>query len=207
MDELIREKDHLAADNDRKQQLIKSLHQELAGDEAELDDDDDDPLLHRLRRECERHVKDCEERLKKSQAEGEMQSILIDKIKHDLRDAQGEADDAHRVAITMNIQRYEKRYELNIQRLQSDVHRANKSMEKMRTEAVNLRMKIQELRDERTDRQRQFDGAEAENQAVLEERDSTIADLRSLLDRRRRELNELISKHSRLSDQTPTTFH
>jgi hypothetical protein len=52
MDELIREKDHLAADNDRKQQLIKSLHQELAGDEAELDDDDDDPLLHRLRREC-----------------------------------------------------------------------------------------------------------------------------------------------------------
>ena len=59
MDELIREKDHLAADNDRKQQLIKSLHQELAGDEAELDDDDDDPLLHRLRRECERHIKDC----------------------------------------------------------------------------------------------------------------------------------------------------
>ena len=49
-----------------------------------------------------------------------------------------------------------------IQRLQSDVHRANTSMEKMRTEAVNLRMKIQELRDERTDPQA---------------RDSTIADL------------------------------
>jgi len=52
MDELIREKDHLVTDNDKKQQLIKSLHQELAGDEVELDDDDDDPLLHRLRREC-----------------------------------------------------------------------------------------------------------------------------------------------------------
>jgi hypothetical protein len=66
-------------------------------------------------------------------------------------------------------------------------------MDKMRTEAVNLsvRMKIQELRDERTDRQRLYDGAVAENQAALEERDSTIADLRSLLDRRRRELNEL----------------
>jgi len=75
MDELIREKDHLAADNDRKQQLIKRLHQELAGEEAELDDEDDDPLLHRLRRECERRVKDCEERLKRSQADGEMQSI------------------------------------------------------------------------------------------------------------------------------------
>ena len=49
-----------------------------------------------------------------------------------------------------------------------------------RTEAVNLRMKIQELRDERTHRQRLFDGTESENQAALEERDSTISDLRSL---------------------------
>jgi len=74
MDELMREKDFLSAENDRKQQLIKSLHQELAGEEAELDDDDDDPLLHRLR------VKDCEERLKKSQAEGEIQPILKERL-------------------------------------------------------------------------------------------------------------------------------
>ena len=53
-------------------------------------------------------------------------------------------------------------------------------MDKMRTEAVGLRIKIQELRDERTDRQWLFNGAESENQAALEERDSTIADLRSL---------------------------
>jgi hypothetical protein len=51
MDELMKERDHLKMENDKKQQLIKSLHQELAGDEAELDDDEDDPLLHRLRRE------------------------------------------------------------------------------------------------------------------------------------------------------------
>ncbi len=56
---------------------------------------------------------------------------------------------------------------------------------------MNLRMKIQELRDERTNRQRLFDGAESENQAALEERDSTIGDLRSLLDRHRRELDGL----------------
>ena len=55
----------------------------------------------------------------------------------------------------------QKRYELNIQRLQSDVHRPNTAMEKMMTEAVGLRMKIQELRDERNDRQRLFDGAES----------------------------------------------
>ncbi len=95
MDELLRERDHLAAENVTKQQLIKSLHQELAGEEAELDDDDDDPLLHRLRRECERHVKDYEERLKQSQADGEMHSILLDKIKHDLRDAREEAERCH----------------------------------------------------------------------------------------------------------------
>ena len=127
--------------------MIKSLHQELAGEDAELDDDDDDPLLHRLRRKCENHVKDCEERLKQSQAEGQMQAILLDKVNKELKDTRGEADDAQRGAITMFNE--QKRYELNIQRLQSDVHRSNNAMDKMRTEAVNRRMKIQELRDER----------------------------------------------------------
>ena len=47
------ERDFFASENDGKQQLIKSLHQELAGEDAELDDDDDDPLLHR---DCERSV-------------------------------------------------------------------------------------------------------------------------------------------------------
>ena len=57
----------------------------------------------------------------------------------------------------------QKRYELNIQRLLFDVHLARTSMEKMRTEAVNLRMKIQELRNEGKDHQRLCDGAVAEN--------------------------------------------
>ena len=74
-------------------------------------------------------------------------------------------------------------------------------IEKMRTEAVNLTMKIQELRDERNDRQRLFDGAEAENQAALEGRDSTIADLRSLLDRRRRELDGLEQSIANTQDE------
>jgi hypothetical protein len=64
---LSNERDFLAADNDKKQQLIKRLHQKLGGEEAKLDDDDDDPLLHRIRRECEKCVKNCEERLKQSQ--------------------------------------------------------------------------------------------------------------------------------------------
>ena len=108
--------------------------------------------MHRLRLDYEKRVKDCEERLKQSRADGQMQAILLDKVNKELKDARGEADDAQRGAITMFNE--QKRYELNIQRLQSDVHRSNNAMEKMRTEAVNLRMKIQELRDERNDRQR-----------------------------------------------------
>ena len=64
------EKEFLSAENTRKQQLIKSLHQELAGEEAELDGDDDDQLLHRMRRDYEKRLKDCEERLNQSQADG-----------------------------------------------------------------------------------------------------------------------------------------
>jgi hypothetical protein len=74
--------------------MIKSLHQELGGEEAELDDDEDDPLIHRIRRECAIRVKDCEDRLKKSQTEVEMLSTLLDKTTQDLREAHEVADDA-----------------------------------------------------------------------------------------------------------------
>ena len=53
------EKEFLSAENTRKQHLIKSLHQELAGEDAELDDDDD-PLLNRMKRDYEKRLKDCE---------------------------------------------------------------------------------------------------------------------------------------------------
>jgi hypothetical protein len=53
----------------------------------------------------------------------------------------------------------------------------------------------------RTDRQRLFDGAESEKQAALEERDSTIADLGSLLDRRRRELDGLEQSIANTQDE------
>ena len=120
-------------------------------------------------------MKDCEERLKQSQAEGRMQAVLLDKVNKDHKDARGEADDAQRGAITMFNE--QKRYELIIQRLQSDVHRATTAMEKMRTEAVGLRMKIQELWNERNDRQRLFDGAESKpRSSALEERNSAIAE-------------------------------
>jgi len=132
----------LFTDNAKQQQLIKSLHKGLGENDAEFDDEDDDPLLRRIRRECEKRVKDCEERLKQSQAERRRQAMLLDKANKDLTDARGEADDAQRGAITMFNE--QKRYKSHIQRLQSDVHRANSAIEKMRTKAVGLRMKNQE---------------------------------------------------------------
>ncbi len=68
-DRLLSRNDVLVTDYAKQQQLIKSLHNELGEIEAEFDDEDDDPLLRRIRRECEKRVKDCEERLKQSQAE------------------------------------------------------------------------------------------------------------------------------------------
>jgi len=49
----------------------------------------------------------------------------------------------------LNMFNEQKRYESHIQRLQSDVHRANSAVERMRTEAVGLRSKNNDLGDER----------------------------------------------------------
>ena len=79
-------------------------------------------------------MKDCEERLKQSQANGQMQAILLDKVNKELKEALGEADDAQRSTITMFNE--QKCYELNIQRLQFDVHRSNNAMEKMKIQGM-----------------------------------------------------------------------
>jgi predicted nuclease with TOPRIM domain len=59
-DKLMSHRDQLLGENERQQQLIKSLHKELGEDDAEFDDEDDYPLLRRIRRECEKRVKECE---------------------------------------------------------------------------------------------------------------------------------------------------
>jgi hypothetical protein len=56
---------------------------------------------------------------------------------------------------------------------------------------VSLRIKNQDVRDERANLQRQFDSAEADTHRAVEELESSILDLRSLLERRNRELNAL----------------
>ena len=87
----------------------------------------------------------------------------------------------------------QKRNESNIQRLQSEVHRANNAVDKMRDEAVRLRSKNNDLRknNERSSLERQLESENSECRTALEERDSAIANLWSLLERRNQELDGL----------------
>ena len=64
-------------------------------------------------------------------------------------------------------------------------------MDKMRTEAVNLRSKNNDLRDERSSLKRKLETEGGEVQKALDERDASIANLRSLLERRNQELDGL----------------
>ena len=59
-----------------------------------------------------------------------------------------EAAEAQREKMTLFNE--QKRCESQIQRLSSEVHLANQAMDKMRTEAVSLRSKNNDLRDERS---------------------------------------------------------
>jgi hypothetical protein len=81
--------------------LIKSLHKELGDDDAEFEDDDDDPSVRRIRRESEKRVKECEERLEEIDSGRQRQALLLEKDDKELKDARDEAADAQRGAIAM----------------------------------------------------------------------------------------------------------
>jgi len=83
----------------------------------------------------------------------------------------------------------QKRYESHIQRLQSEVHRSSSFL--LHYLLDEPRIVSAECATQRVNLQRQFDSAEADNHRAVEERDSTILDLRSLLERRNQELNVL----------------
>jgi hypothetical protein len=61
----------------------------------------------------------------------------------------------------------------------------------MRAEAVSVRIKNKDVRDDPERLQRLFDSAAADNQRAVEDRDSTILDLQTQLENRHRELNIL----------------
>jgi phage shock protein A len=60
----------------------------------------------------------------------------------------------------------QKRYESNIQRLQSEVYRANSAVDKIRDGVVRLRSKNNDLHDERSSLKRQQESENAEGQTA-----------------------------------------
>ncbi len=115
--------------------------------------------------------------------------------------ARDEAAEAQREKKTLFNE--QKRCELQVQCLSSEVQRANQALDKMRTEAVSMRSKLADLREERSSLQRQLETAAAENKAALEQRESSIVNLRSQLDHRNQELDGL--EQSELTTQEEWT--
>ena len=72
-----------------------------------------------------------------------------------------------------------------------------------RTEAVSMRSKLADLREERSNIQRQLETSAAESKAALEQRESSIVNLRSQLDHRNQELDGL--EQSELTTQEERT--
>jgi len=74
-------------------------------------------------------------------------------------EAREKANDAQRGVITMFNE--QERFESHIQRLQSDAHRANTAVDKMMEEAVRLRSKNNDFRDERSPMKQQQEDDDA----------------------------------------------
>jgi chromosome segregation ATPase len=148
--------------------------------------------MRHLRRECEKRIIQYEARMvqvqEDMQKEIDKQVELLRRSMKECDDLRDETKDVQRGAITMFDE--QKRYKSHIQRLQSDVHRANTAMDKMRDEAVRLRSKNDDLRDERSRMKQQQEDDDA-GQTVLVDRDSTIENLQSLLEIRNQELDVL----------------
>ena len=71
------------------------------------------------------------------------------------------------------------------------INRSNKAVDKMRDETVRLRSRVNELRDEKADLQKQHKSHIADEESAARGRETVITDLRSVLDLRNQQLNVL----------------
>ena len=171
--------------------MIKRLQEQL-GEEAEFEPDMD-PHVRRVHLDYEGRIADYEERIR--QLESEMQededeqSKAIEKLRRERTLARDEAAEAQREKLALFDE--QKRLESQVQRLSSEISRTNQAMDKMRAEQVAMRSKNTDLRDAYASLKRKLETDAAASHTALEERDTSIAHLRSLLDRRKKELDNL----------------
>ena len=148
-----------------------------------------DPHVRRVHRDYEGRIEDYEERIRQLESEiqedDDEQSKVMEKLRRERTLARNEAAEAQREKLTLFDD--QKRLESQVQRLSSEISRANQAMDKMRTEQVAMRSKNTDLRDAYASLKRKVETDAAASATALEERDTSIAHLRSLLDRRKKE--------------------
>ena len=76
-------------------------------------------------------------------------------------------------------------------RLKDEVSRSNKAVDKMREETIRLRSKVNELQHEKSDLKKQHESHLADEEEEEAERVTVLMDLRSLLERRNQQLNDM----------------
>jgi chromosome segregation ATPase len=104
-------------------------------------------------------------------------------------DARTESNESQQSA--MSIFNEQKRLETQMDCMKDEVSRSNKAVDKMRDEVVRLRGKVNELQHEKSDLKKQHESHIADEESAVRERDTVMADLRSLLDRRNQQLNDM----------------
>jgi chromosome segregation ATPase len=85
----------------------------------------------------------------------------------------------------------QKRLEKSEDRLRDEVSRFNKAVDKMREETNRLRSKVNELQHEKSDLKNQHESHLADEEEEAVERVMVLTDLRSLLERRNQQLNDM----------------
>jgi chromosome segregation ATPase len=149
--------------------------------------------MRSVRRECETRVNRYEDRIAEIQSDMQRE---IDKQAHLLKKITKERDEARSELVesqqsVRSLFNEQKRLEKSEDRMKDEINRSNKAMDKMRDEAVRLRSRVNELQHEKNDMKKQHDSHLADEEEAAAERVTVLMDLRSLLDRRNQQLNDL----------------
>ncbi len=114
---------------------------------------------------------------------------MLKKVTKERDEARGEANESQHSARSLFNE--QKPLESQMDRMKEEASRFTKAMDKMRDETICLRSKVNELQHERSDLKKQHESHIADEEAEAAERITVLADLRSLLERRNQQLNEM----------------
>ena len=174
------------------QKLSSKLLQDELGEEAEFDAEET-AQMRSVHRECETRVNNYEDRM--AQLRSNMQKNIdkqvyqLKKVTKERDDARSESNESQQSAKSLFNE--QKRLEKSEDRMKDEISRSNKAVDKMRDEVVRLRSKVNELQHEKSDLKKQHESHLADEEEEAAERVTVLMDLRSLLERRNQQLNDL----------------